>query len=99
MWPGTKTSPYRGGIYLNANKIGSNFTATTGVVIGKKGDNEHRPTIGNNVNFTLGAKAYGKISIGDNCTIAPNTVVIKNALPNSIISGVPGVPIKTNSNE
>ena len=84
-----------GGIYLNANKVGVNFTITTGVVIGKKGTNEHRPVIGDNVNFTLGAKAYGKIFIGDNSIVAPNTVVIKDVPPNSIVSGVPGRIIKT----
>lgn len=61
----------------------------------KKGTNEHRPVIGDNVNFTLGAKAYGKIFIGDNSIVAPNTVVIKDVPPNSIVSGVPGRIIKT----
>ena len=42
-----------------------------------------------------GAKAYGKIFIGDNSIVAPNTVVIKDVPPNSIVSGVPGRIIKT----
>lgn len=96
--PGLKLVHMGGGIYLNAIHIGYNFTATSGVIIGKKDySNESRPVIGNNVNFTIGSKAIGKIHIGDNCTIAPNTVVIKDIASNSIVSGVPGIIIKTTS--
>lgn len=84
-----------GGIYLNSLNIGENFTATTGVVIGKKDNDINRPIIGNNVSFTIGAKAYGRIHIGDRCIIAPNTVVIKDVPSGSIVSGVPGKIIKS----
>ena len=84
-----------GGIYLNAAHIGENFTASSGVIIGKKNCNEERPTIGNNVNFTVGSKAIGKGVIGDNCIIAPNTVVTKDVPANKIVSGVPAVIIKS----
>lgn len=84
-----------GGIYINANHIGENFTATTGVVIGKKDSNKTRPTIGKNVTFTIGSKAIGNITISDNVIIAPNTVVIKDVPSNSVVSGVPGIIIKS----
>lgn len=93
--PGLRLIHNGGGIYLNANAIGDNFTATSGVIIGKKDTNETRPIIGNNVYFTIGSKAIGRIVIGDNCVIAPNTVVIKDVPSNSVVSGVPGVVFKS----
>ena len=87
-----------GGIYLNAKHIGENFTATTGVVIGKKDSNDTRPTIGKNVTFTLGSKAIGNITISDNVIVAPNSVVIKDVPSNSVVSGVPSIIIKSTIN-
>lgn len=87
-----------GGIYLNANKIGKSFTATSGVVIGKKGDNQNRPIIGDNVSFGIGSIAYGRIEIEDGAIITPNSVVIKNVPKYSIMSGVPAQLINSKRN-
>lgn len=94
--PGLRIVHIGGGVYLNANIIGENFTTTTGVVIGKNKSNINRPSIGDNVEFTIGAKAYGNIYIGDNVIVAPNSVVIKSVENNCIVSGVPGIIIKRN---
>lgn len=83
-----------GGIILNANKIGEQCTVSAGVIIGKKGANENRPYIGNNVNFSIGSKAIGRIVIGNNVIVAPNSVVIKDIPDNCILSGVPARIIK-----
>ncbi len=85
-----------GGITINPLvKIGSNFGLQTGVVIGQTKPN-HVPMIGNNVYFGPGAKAFGKITIGNNVIVAPNSVVIKDVPDNCVVSGVPAIVIKIN---
>lgn len=92
--PGVRIVHIEGGVIINALKVGENLTITSGCVIGKKGDNEHRATLGNNVNLSLGAKVIGKVTIGDNVIVAPNTVVIKDVPSDVAVSGVPAVIIK-----
>jgi serine O-acetyltransferase len=53
-----------------------------------------RPTIGDYVAFGPGAKAFGKIIIGDNVFVASNSVVTKDVNPNCIVGGVPAKLIK-----
>ena len=50
---------------------------------------------GDNVGFGPGAKVLGKVTIGDNCFVAANAVVVKDMPANSIIGGVPAKVIKT----
>lgn len=42
----------------------------------------------------MGAKIYGSVSVGENVIIAPNSVVIKDVEPNTIVSGIPAKIIK-----
>lgn len=58
------------------------------------GVNGGSPTIGDNVEITVGAKVIGKVSVGDNVIIAPNSVVVKDVPSNTIVSGVPAKIIK-----
>lgn len=75
--------------------MGNYCLCNQGLIIGNKnGDNENRAIIGNNVEFTPGVKVIGKVVIGDNAKIAPNSVVIKDVPANSVVSGVPAVLIK-----
>lgn len=83
-----------GGIIMNCHKIGNNCTVTSGVIIGNKNHKDSRPTIGDNVEITLGAKIIGKINVGNNVIIAPNSVVIKDVPENAIVSGIPAKIIK-----
>ena len=83
-----------GGIIINANSIGNYCGANVGVVIGNNRSKDDRPTIGNHVALTMGCKIYGNITIGDNVTIAPNSVVVKDVPPNCVVSGVPARIIK-----
>lgn len=72
-------------VYARA-KIGKNCKIYQQVLIGYgKGG---APTIGNNVTIYAGAKITGAISIGDNCIIAPNSVVTKSIPPNTVVGGV-----------
>lgn len=85
---------FAGGIYLNCKSIGKNCTISSGVVVGNKGSQDNRATIGDNVELTIGAKIIGKITIGNNVVVCPNSVVIKNVPDNSIVSGIPAIIIK-----
>lgn len=84
-----------GGILLNVNKVGNYCRFNAGVLIGNKGSDEYRPIIGNNVGFGPGAKAFGKIYIGNNVFVAANAVVVSDVPDNCIIGGVPAKIIKT----
>lgn len=64
-----------------------------GVTIGQT-DSYKVPKIGENVFIGLGAKVLGDIKIGNNVTIAPNAVVVKDVPDNAVVGGVPAKIIK-----
>lgn len=86
-----------GGVLLNVNRVGNYCSFNSGVLIGNKDQLDARPTIGNNVSFGPGAKAFGNISIGDNVFVAPNGVVTKDVDANTIVGGIPARHIKFKS--
>jgi serine O-acetyltransferase len=55
-----------GGILLNIKSAGNYCGFNSGVLLGNIGDVDHRPTLGDRVAFGPGAKAFGKIQIGNN---------------------------------
>lgn len=59
------------------------------MVIGNRHTEDDRPTIGNNVSFGVGSKAFGAIKIGNNVFVAPNAVVTKDVPDNCVVAGVP----------
>ncbi len=83
-----------GGVLINAEKVGNYCGFNAGVLIGNVGGQENRPVIGDYVGFGPGAKAFGKITIGNNVFVAPNAVVTKNVPDNCIVGGVPAKIIK-----
>lgn len=87
-----------GGCIVNCNYAGRNLTVSAGVIVGNKWRNDHRPHIGDDVDISIGAKVIGKINIGNNVIVAPNSVVIKDVAPNSVVSGVPAKVIKCREN-
>lgn len=85
--------PHVGKIHVSGYAtIGSNFTIRPGAMIASSlnahGDRKIYVTIGNNVELSEGVKILCK-KIGDNVTIAPNTVVTKSVPDNSIAFGNP----------
>lgn len=86
-----------GGIHINAIKMGKNCIITEDVVVGQKGSMDNRAIIGDNVELTLGSKIIGKIVIGNNVIVAPNSVVVKDVPDNAVVSGIPAKIIKIKS--
>lgn len=86
--------PHIGGIIINALSVGDNLIINSGAIIGNKSNADNKPTIGNNVEVCVGAKIIGKIKIGNNAIIAPNSVVIADVPDNAIVSGIPAKIIK-----
>lgn len=87
-----------GGILLNVRKVGNYCGFNSGVLIGNKNAPDAVPTIGDYTAFAPGAKAFGKISIGNNVFVAPNAVVTKDVEDNMVVGGIPARPIKINNN-
>jgi serine O-acetyltransferase len=77
--------------------IGENCKIFNGVTLGGKNtemEGEGQPHIGNNVVISTGAKVLGPVTIGDNCIIGANSVVIKSVEANCVVAGVPAKIIK-----
>lgn len=83
-----------GGVILNINSAGNYCGFNAGVLVGNKNSDDNRPTLGDHVAFGPGAKAFGKINIGNNVFVAPNAVVTKDIPDNCIVGGVPARIIK-----
>ena len=90
---GFRCSHLVGGLIINCKSIGNHCSANAGVIVGNKGIDE-LAIIGNNVSLSIGCKVIGKINIGNNVTIAPNSVVVKDVPDNAIVSGIPAKIIK-----
>lgn len=83
-----------GGIIINANSVGNYCGANVGVVVGNNHAWDDRPTIGDYCALTMGCKVYGRITIGNNVIVAPNSVVIKDVPDNCVVSDIPAVIIR-----
>lgn len=84
-----------GGCLVNAKKVGNYCKLQTGVLLGNSHHSEdEKPVIGDNVCFGPGAKVLGKVTVGDNCFIAANAVVVKDVPANAIVGGIPAKILK-----
>jgi serine O-acetyltransferase len=82
------TIVHYGGIFIAADTvIGKNFSIAHDVTIGNDGTGDRKgcPVMGDNVAINPGAKVYGKITIGNNAHIGPNTVVNKSVPDNALV--------------
>jgi serine O-acetyltransferase len=82
------------GTVLGANSIGDNFTVYHQVTLGAKSMDfiytpTKRPTVGNNVTVSVGAKVLGGIELGDGCVVGANAVVLKDVPAGFIAIGIP----------
>lgn len=84
-----------GTIIINQDtRIGKNVVLNPLVIIGHKNIGEGCPVIGDNCFIGGGARIFGKIRIGNNVTIAPNAVVVKDVPDNTIVGGIPAKVIR-----
>ncbi len=83
-----------GGVLLNIEKAGNYCSFNSGVLLGKKDSKDSHPLLGDYVAFGPGAKAFGKIKVGNNVFVAPNAVVTKDVPDNAIVGGIPAKIIK-----
>lgn len=85
---------HRGPVVINSlAELGDNCTLAHIVTIGQtnRGERAGCPKIGNRVFIGTGAVVVGKIVIGDNVLIAPNSYVNFDVPSNSIVTGNPAI--------
>lgn len=82
---------HHGGLWLGALSIGSDVhirhNTTFGVL--NRDNLDAKPIIGNRVDIGVGACILGAIKVGDDSVIGPNSVVIRDLPPGSVVMGVP----------
>lgn len=84
-----------GTIIINADtRIGKDVTLNPLVVIGHKVPGGECPVIGDHCFIGAGAKIFGGVHIGNNVTVAPNAVVVKDVPDNTTVGGIPAKPLK-----
>ncbi|MBP2414162.1 serine O-acetyltransferase [Arthrobacter stackebrandtii] len=73
------------------SEIGDDVMIYHGVTLGGRSlaKTKRHPTIGNRVTIGAGAKVLGPIHIGDDSAVGANAVVVKDAPPSSILTGIP----------
>lgn len=79
--------------------VGDNCTIYQGVTLGGTGKDKGKrhPTIGNNVLIGCGAKILGPFTVGDNCKIASNAVVLQEVPPDCTCVGIPARIVRRNN--
>lgn len=73
-------------------EVGADVLIYHGVTLGatrNEGGKRH-PTIGDRVVIGAGAKVLGPVTIGADCSIGANAVVVKPVPPGTVVVGVPG---------
>jgi len=82
---------HHGGIVIGARAIGDDVhirhNSTFGIL--KRSELSAKPIIGNRVDVGVGACILGAVTVGDDCVIGANSVVIRDLPPGSVVMGVP----------
>jgi serine O-acetyltransferase len=81
----------KGIVIGETTEVGNDVIIYQGVTLGGTSTKKvkRHPTLGNNIVVGCGAKVLGNITIGDNCQIGANSVVIKDIPANSTVVGIP----------
>jgi serine O-acetyltransferase len=85
---------HHGGIVLGARAIGDDVHIRHNTTFGvaNRRDLAGKPIIGNRVEIGVGACILGAVTVGDDSTVGPNSVVLKDVAPGSVVMGVPARP-------
>lgn len=80
-----------GCVVIGPAKIGANCNIGNSVTIGKngRGEREGVPLVGDRVVISVGSRVLGRITIGDDVLIGPNSVVVRDVPARSVLLGVP----------
>ena len=86
--------PHAQGTVLGAARIGRNATifhqVTLGASVADYGYNlALRPVVENDVTISVGAKVLGAVTLGSNCSVGANAVVLQNVPIGALAVGVP----------
>ena len=81
---------HHGGVWLGARSIGDDVHIRHNTTFGVLSRHERGlPIIGNRVEVGPGSCILGAVTVGDDCVIGPNSVVIRDLPPGSVVMGVP----------
>jgi serine O-acetyltransferase len=87
------------GVVIHENAvIGDNVSIGTNVTIGGICNKKNVPVILDNTIISTGAKIIGPLTIGKNCVIGANAVVLESIPDNCVAVGIPARIIKNNIN-
>ncbi len=82
---------HHGGMVLGARAIGDDVhirhNTTFGVL--NRRELEGKPIIGDRVDVGVGSCILGPVTVGDDCVIGPNSVVLRHLPKGSVVMGVP----------
>lgn len=78
--------------------IGENVSIGSSVTIGGTSKKKEVPVIGDNTMLATGAKIIGNVSIGKDCIVGANAVVLSDVPDNSVVVGVPARIVKRRIN-
>ncbi|OFX21443.1 MAG: hypothetical protein A2V77_04775 [Anaeromyxobacter sp. RBG_16_69_14] len=82
---------HHGGIVLGARSIGDDVHIRQNTTFGVRSRQalESIPIIGDRVDIAAGACVVGAVTVGDDCVIGPNSVVLRDVPPGSTVMGAP----------
>jgi serine O-acetyltransferase len=82
---------HHGGIVLSARAIGDDVHLRHNTTLGvaRRGHNSEKPIIGNRVDIGVGSCVLGAVTVGDDCVIGANSVVVRDLPPRCIAAGIP----------
>lgn len=91
--------PHTQGTVIGAVSIGDNAIIYQGVTLGAKDldftyDAGHRPVVGDNVVIGAGAKILGGLTLGNNVTVAANSVLLMSVPDDVVVAGMPAKIVK-----
>lgn len=92
---------HHGGMVIGGRAIGDDVHIRHNTTIGvaNRHDPSKKPIIGNRVDIGAGACILGAVTVGDDCVIGANSVVLRDLPPGSTVLGVPARPVNLKAND